>query len=431
MTHTVRVLGIVAAGAIAVGTLAGCTASTGSSGSDGSADEAVTLDLAWWGNDSRAELYEQAIDLFEEAHPNITVNGTFGDFSSYWDARSTQAAARNLPDVMQFDQANLVEYGLNGALLDLSPYLGEQLDVSGMDDVVIDAATIDGTQYGVPVGTGTLGLFVNPAVVEQAGVEPLDPDYTWEDLNDWISDITAAGATTPDGKPIFGGYDQGITMWFFIQWLLQQGEEPFEDDGSFAFTKDDIAEYMDATTALREAGAFYSPARATEIAPADGFAIGETASSLTWDSFFARYTDVEGLQTLPVPTGPDGEKSVFYTVLHLAGAANTEHPEETALLLDFLATDPEVGALFGTSRGVPTDAGQLDALDFPADSLEAKSLEYRETLADYETVNTPTLPASFATLEATWVRLNEDLMYGTITVDQFVDQWWAEAEAVL
>ena len=425
MTHTARLLGIAAAGALAVATLAGCSSSGDEAGSG-----PVTLEIAWWGNDSRATMYEEAFDLFEAEYPDITVNSTFGDFSSYWDARSTQAAARDLPDVMQFDQANLVEYGLNGALLDLSPYLGEQIDVSGMADVVIDAATVDGTQYGVPIGTGTLGLFVNPGAVAESGIAPLGPDYTWDDLNEWIADVTAAGVVTADGKPVFGGFDQGLTMWFFIQWLLQQGEEPFNEDGSFAFTKDDIAEFLDATTPLREAAAYFPPSRASEIAPADGFAIGEAASTLTWDSFFARYTDVEGLETLPVPTGPDGEKAVFYTVLHLAGAANTEHPEETALLLDFLATDPEVSKIFGTSRGVPADAGQLDALDFPEGSLEAKSLAYRESLEQYETVNTPALPGSFATLEATWVRLNEDLMFGTITVDQFVDQWWAEADVL-
>lgn len=427
MTHTARLLGIVAAGALAVGTLAGCS---GSSSGDEAGSGPVTLEIAWWGNDSRAAMYEEAIDLFEAEYPDITVKSTFGDFSSYWDSRSTQAAARDLPDVMQFDQANLVQYGLNGALLDLSPYVGEQIDVSGMDDVVINAATVDGTQYGVPVGTGTLGLFVNPAVVAESGVEPLDPDYTWDDLNEWIADITASGLTTAEGKPVFGGFDQGLTMWFFIQWLLQQGEEPFEDDGSFAFTKGDIKEFLDATSPLRDSGAFFPPSRATELSGGDGFAIGEAASTLTWDSFFARYTDVEGLETLPVPTGPDGEKAVFYTVLHLAGAANTEHPDETALLLDFLATDPEVSKIFGTSRGVPADAGQLDALDFPEDSLEAKSLAYRESLEQYETVSTPALPDSFATLEATWVSLNEDLMYGTITVDEFVDRWWTEAEAL-
>ncbi|AKV86537.1 hypothetical protein AKG07_09755 [Microbacterium sp. CGR1] len=427
MTHTARLLGIVAAGALAAGTLAGCS---GSGSGDQAGSGPVTLEIAWWGNDSRAAMYEEALDLFEAEYPDITVKSTFGDFSSYWDSRSTQAAARDLPDVMQFDQANLVEYGLNGALLDLSPYVGEQIDVSGMEDVVIDAATVDGTQYGVPVGTGTLGLFINPAVVAESGVEPLDPDYTWDDLNDWIAEVTASGVTTAEGKSVFGGFDQGLTMWFFIQWLLQQGEEPFNEDGSFAFTKGDVKEFLDATTPLRESAAFFPPSRATEISPADGFAIGEAASTLTWDSFFARYTDVEGLETLPVPTGEDGDKAVFYTVLHLAGAANTEHPEETALLLDFLATDPEVAKVFGTSRGIPADSGQLEVLDFPEDSLEAKSLAYRGSLEEYETVSTPVLPASFATLEATWVSLNEDLMYGTITVDQFVDQWWSEAEAL-
>jgi multiple sugar transport system substrate-binding protein len=428
MKHTARIAGLALAATLSAGVLAGCSASGGDDAGAEAADEEVTLELVWWGNDSRAEMYQQAIDVFEEKHPNITVNGNFADFPSYWNARSTEVAARALPDVMQFDQANLIQYGTKGALLDLAPYLDDQLDLSTMDDVIVQAGEIGGAQVGTPVGTGTLALFVNPALAEAAGVEPLDPDYTWDDLNEWIQDVTAAGTANAAGSPVYGGYDQGITMWFFLQWLLQNGVEPFDEDGNAAFDQDDVVEYMDLTTPLREAGAYFPPDRATQIAPADGFAQQETASSLTWDSFFARYTDVQGLQTLPVPTGPEGDKSVFYTVLHLAGAANTEHPEEVAMLLDFFANDPEVAGIFGTSRGVPPSQEQLDALEFEEGSLEAQSLAYRDSLAEYETVPSPTLPESFATLESAWVRLNGDLMYGKITVDQFAEQWWAEAE---
>ncbi|MBS3179864.1 MULTISPECIES: ABC transporter substrate-binding protein [unclassified Pseudoclavibacter] len=421
MKHSTRLVSLIAASAVGATALAGCA-------SGGSDSENVTLNVVWWGNESRADMYEQAIDLFETQNPGITVNGNFADFSSYWNARSTETAARSLPDVMQFDQANLVQFGQNGQLLDLSPYLGNQVNTGEMDDVVIDAATVNGTQVGVPVGTSTLGLFVDPSLVEQAGVAPLDPDYTWEDLNTWVSDVTASGITTPDGNAVYGGFDHGITMWFFIQWLLQEGVEPFTETGEFGFTKDDVTEFMSSTSALRDAGAFVPPARITQLAPADGFAAGEAASSLTWDSYFARYTDIEDLQTLPVPTGSNGEKDIFYTVLHMAGAANTEHPEETAKLLDFFASDPEVANIFGTSRGIPTNPAQLDALEVEDGSLEAQSIAYRESLEGYETVNTPQLPPYFATLESAWVSLNSDLTYGTITVEQFADQWFAEAQ---
>ncbi len=428
MKHTARIAGVALVATLAAGALAACSGS-GTSGTPAeTSDEPVTLEMVWWGNDSRAEMYQEAIDAFEEEHPNITVNGNFADFPSYWNARSTEVAARALPDVMQFDQANLIQYGTKGALLDLAPYVGEQVDLSTMDDVIVKAGEISGAQVGVPQGTGTLALFVNPALAEAAGVEPLDPDYTWEDLNDWIAAVTDAGTSNAAGSPVYGGYDQGVTSWFFLQWLLQNGVEPFDEDGKPNFTQDDIVEWMDLTTPLREAGAFFPPDRATQIAPADGFAQQETASSLTWDSFFSRYTDIADLETLPVPTGPKGDKDVFYTVLHLAGAANTEHPAEVAMLLDFFANDPEVAKIFGTSRGVPASSTQLDSLEFDEGSLEAKSLAYRDSLADYETVPAPVLPESFATLESSWVRLNGDLMYGKITVDQFAEQWWAEAE---
>ncbi|MBT2476160.1 hypothetical protein J7E68_16665 [Microbacterium sp. ISL-103] len=61
MTHTARLLGIAAAGALTLGTLAGCSRP----GGDDAASGPVTLEIAWWGNDTRAAMYEEAIDLFE------------------------------------------------------------------------------------------------------------------------------------------------------------------------------------------------------------------------------------------------------------------------------------------------------------------------------------------------------------------------------
>ena len=60
--------------------LAGC--SGGSEPADTmDPNEEVTLDLAFWGNDVRAELYNEVIAAFEEEYPNITVNSSFLDLA--------------------------------------------------------------------------------------------------------------------------------------------------------------------------------------------------------------------------------------------------------------------------------------------------------------------------------------------------------------
>ena len=96
-------------------------------------DEKVTLDFAFWGNDVRAEMYNEAIEAFNEEYPNITVNPTFLSFPEFWEKRQTEAAGNNLPDVMQFDYSYLRQYSENGLLLDLDPYLGSIIATEGFD----------------------------------------------------------------------------------------------------------------------------------------------------------------------------------------------------------------------------------------------------------------------------------------------------------
>jgi multiple sugar transport system substrate-binding protein len=150
MRKTTRLVGMVAAAALAL------SACSGGAGGGGSSDGGpVTLSLVWWGNDERAAMYKKAVTVFEKKNPGIKVNANFGDYKSYWKSRSTEAAARALPDVMQFDQTNLVEYAQNGQLLDLKPFVDKSIKLSGIDPLKVEAGAAEGQQVGIPVGTST------------------------------------------------------------------------------------------------------------------------------------------------------------------------------------------------------------------------------------------------------------------------------------
>ena len=101
-------------------------------------DEKVTLNLAFWGNDVRAALYDEAIAAFNEEYPNITVNSSFLGFPEFWEKRQTEAAGGGLPDVMQFDYSYLRQYSENGLLLDLEPYLGNIIDTEPLSENILD-----------------------------------------------------------------------------------------------------------------------------------------------------------------------------------------------------------------------------------------------------------------------------------------------------
>ncbi len=424
-----------AAAALAL-TLAAC-----GDGSDGPADagtatfdpdQAVTLTFTWWGNDDRADRYNQAIDLFNEQYPNITVQGQFQDFSNYWTSRATEAAGRALPDVMQFDSAYLREYAGNSHLLDLAPYVEDgSIDLSGYDESIVAAGELDGAQVAIPTSTNTLAMFVNPGVLAQVGVEFPGDGYTYDDLNAFIQEVSDADVQTEDGYKIYGSGDYVATFWFFLQWLLQEGTEPFTQDGALNFDQDDVVEWLELTADLRDADAVYPIARGLSLAPLGGFTVNEAASEASWDNFLAGYSADSGtddLEILPIPSGPDGTANFFRPSMHLAVGANTEHPEVAALLVDFLLTDPQVGQIFGTSRGVPADAGQRDAVDAEEGSIDAAVIAYEEQVAQTDTVPAPIPVKGFGTIEAKWKALGEELSYKTLTPEQFAEQWFAEAE---
>ena len=394
-------------------------------------NEEITLNVTWWGNDDRADRYYEAIDLFNEEYPNIDIQPNFSAWPDYWPARATEAAGSSLPDVMQMDLAYISEFGTRGQLLDLSPYIDGELDVSGMPESLLGSGQLDGKTVGIPQSTNTLAMFYNPAVIEQLGVEAPTADMTWEDYHDFVVEASEAGAGLD--PQLYGGTDYTGVFWMFIQHLVQEGNEVFTEDGEIAFTEDDVRSWLEQASDLRENDLTFPTDRAVQLAPLGGFTVNETASEFTWDNFLAGYladSGAESLEMLPVPLGSTGERGMFAKPsMLLSGAANTEHPAAVAAFISFITNDPAVGAIFGTSRGVPSTESARSEL--AAEGTDAQVIAYEESVADDITESVPVLPEGFGTIEATWLRLAEELGYGTITVDEFVERWFSEAETAL
>lgn len=425
----------------AVAALALTACSSGDSGSTeptasstGPDTSPVTINFTWWGNDDRAARYNQALALFKEKYPYITVQTSFAGFPDYWTARSTEAAGRALPDVMQFDLSYLREFNQNGQLLDLQKYVDNgTIDLSGFDKTLTKAGVLDDKMIGIPTSTNTFAMFQNPNVIEQTGAKvPDDAEYTWDDYNDFIKDVSSAGEKTADGYGLYGAVDYTGTFWFFIQWLLQEGKTPFNDDGTFGFDEKDVVKFLDLTADLRKDKLVYPVDRNIALLPKGGFTVNETASEMSWDNFLAAYVADSGTQNLSmaqIPSVKPGEKHLFFKPsMLLSSGANTKHPEQAATLINFLLTDPEVGKIFGTSKGVPADADQRAAVDTTEGSVDAQVIAYEEKIAEQVTESTPIPVKGFGTIEAKWKTLAEDLGYGNITPEDFASQWFAEAE---
>ncbi|HCX84291.1 MAG TPA: sugar ABC transporter substrate-binding protein [Micrococcales bacterium] len=408
------------------------------SGGDGSAaGEAtpdttpVTINFTWWGNDDRADRYNQAIAKFNEAYPYITVQTSWQAFPDYWTARNTEAAGNALPDVMQFDSSYLREYASTNRLLDLQEFIDNgTIDLGNFDESLVAAGNLNDVQAAIPTSTNTLGMFVNPTVIEQVGVDFPADGYTYDEYNEFVQAVSDANVTNAEGYKLYGSGDYTSTFWFFLQWVIQQGEAPFTDDGQLNFTEDDVVEWLSLTADLRENKAVFPVDRGVALSPLGGFTVNEVAAEATWDNFMASYTADSGtdnLEIVPIWSGDNGTQNFFRPSMLLAAGANTEHAEAAATFINFLLTDPSVGEIFGTSKGVPADSEQRAAIVAEEGSTDAKVLAYEELIGETETSTAPIPVKGFGTIEEKWRNLGEELNYGNITPEQFADEWFAEA----
>nr|WP_052487976.1 extracellular solute-binding protein [Paenibacillus sp. VKM B-2647] len=113
----------------------------------------IALRVGWWGSQDRANRTLNAIKLFEQKNPNIKISSEFLGWDGYWEKMSTEAAAKNLPDVMQMDDAYLPDYVQRGLLEDMTPYVTSgALNLKDVDDSYVAAGRLNNKLYALNLG---------------------------------------------------------------------------------------------------------------------------------------------------------------------------------------------------------------------------------------------------------------------------------------
>lgn len=429
MFSTKRALAAVALATGAALALAGCAGGTSEeAAATYDPDEKVTLDLAFWGNDVRAGLYNEAIAAFNEEYPNITVNASFLAFPEFWEKRQTEAAGGGLPDVMQFDYSYLRQYSQNDLLLDLDPYLGEIIETEPLPENILAIGVVNDTTYAIPTSTNAWGLFTNPVVLEKVGVEEF-AGGSWSDYADWMGEVTEAGA-----GEIWGGGDYTGRIQNFELQLRSEGSQLFSEDGEPGFDEERLTEFWEQGTPIRD-GISFPQQLVEELTPLGPFDTGLAASELTWDNFGAGYLGNLGegyteLGLIEPPVTEEGAKDLYLkpSMLH-AVSAKTEHPEAAATLVNFLINSPQSGEIFGTNRGLPASETALEAAEL--DPLSQQVADYEASIADRLGDAPPVPIVGYGTLEEKFRQLGTELNFGTMTVEDAVAQFFSEMDIVL
>lgn len=358
---------------------------TAAAGADG---DQVEIKFSWWGGDTRHEATEKAIAAFEAKYPNIKVSAEYGAWTGWEEKQSLNILGGNAADVMQINWNWIESYSQGGtSFANLEDY-SDVLDLTQFPEESKDLCKVDGKLMAVPIAlTGRL-FYWNKTTFDEVGCEiPADTDS-----------LLAAGAKfkefNEDYYPLaLGEYDRMIFMVYYLESVYGK---PWVADGAVNYTEEEIKTGMDFINQLEEAHVIPKNATiqgdmADSLDKNAKWIDGKYAGIFEWDSSASKFkkaveesTNKPGQEFVIGDFIKFGDNQGGFTKISMGFAisANSAHPKEAAMLINFLLNDPEGVEISSTERGIPCSAAAVAVLneknigDFLTKEANAKVLSY-------------------------------------------------------
>lgn len=367
--------------------LAGCGGSSGSgstttttaaaAGGSGSqapsgaeaGSEPVTIKFCWWGGDSRHEATEKAVAAFMEKYPNITVECEYGAWSGWEEKQALAIQGGNAADVMQINWNWITSYSGNGTnFVNLDDH-SDVLDLTQFETDKLEQCRADGKLMAVPVAmTGRL-FYWNKTTFDEVGCDlPTDE-----------ASLIEAGhkfqAYNEDYYPLaLGEYDRAIFMVYYLESVYGKA---WVENGELQYTAEELQTGFDFITKLEKEHviptiATISGDMADSLDKNAKWIDGKYAGIFEWDSSASKFEKaVKESTTKPGQEFVIGEFLKFgdynggFTKISMAMAvaANSAHPKEAAMLINYLLNDDEGIEICGTERGIPCSAEAIKLLN--------------------------------------------------------------------
>jgi multiple sugar transport system substrate-binding protein len=188
-----------------------------------------------------AACVKTAAEDFNASQSNYVLkirNLAFTDFNQQV---TTAIAAGSTPDLMIVDNPDHARYAAAGALADLT----DKVKAWGQGDQFLagpwNSTLWEGKNYGIPLGSNTVVLWINVDMAEAAGLDVNNPPKTWDDFETWAAKMTDKDKGVY-GTALLAKKDETGTF-LFLPWILQNGgnidnlASP-EAIGALAFWKD-------------------------------------------------------------------------------------------------------------------------------------------------------------------------------------------------
>ncbi|MGF0117636.1 ABC transporter substrate-binding protein [Promicromonospora sp. Marseille-Q5078] len=254
MLHRARTVSTVALIAASTLTLTACVGGGGGGSAPGGGDaDDKTLTIWHYENDDSAmgQAWAKAIDIFEEEHPDVTVDVEKQTFEQIQKNAKIVLTGDDVPDVMEYNKGNatagqLAAQGLLTPLTDAAEKNGWADKLSGSLQTTArydeNGLMGSGDWYGVPNYGEFVGVYYNKDMFEKAGLEvPTTLDELEQVMKafkaDGVTPLAEAGAEYPMGQLWYELVLANADRELVDQYQLFDGDVDFHGPEMTAATK--------------------------------------------------------------------------------------------------------------------------------------------------------------------------------------------------
>jgi multiple sugar transport system substrate-binding protein len=396
----------------------------------------VTLRLAWWGNPTRDARTLKAVEMYMAKNPNVTIETETTGWGGYWDKLATQAAANNLPDIMQHDYAYISQYAKKDLLLDLTPYVtSNRINLKKVDENFISGGRVDGKLYGINLGTNALSVIYDPAILKKAGVSAPKASWTWADFEKIAAQVyKKTGVRT---MPL-SNVDPKVV---FDNMLRQTGASFFEPKtgASLGFTDEKLLiEFFEIQLRLLKAGVLVKPDTAfvTKTIPENEFAKGQSWNDFVWSNQVVAFAEAAkrpiGIALCPKIADSKRPGTFLKPSMFFSVAKSSANKDEAAKFVDYFINDIEVNKVLLAERGIPIVPSVRNALKKLVDPVNRQVFEFIELVGDNNASPIdPADPPGAGEVLNVFKTIDQEVLYGAISAKDAAAKFMKQANEIL
>ncbi|AWB46510.1 sugar ABC transporter substrate-binding protein [Paenibacillus sp. CAA11] len=405
-----------------------CGGSGGGESAKGSGDEPVTLRIAWWGSDKRHEYTQQVIDLYKKDHPNVKIDVEYASFDDYWKKLAPQAAANQLPDIMQMDISYISQYAQNGQLADLTSLLNSTIQVGDVAESVLKTGVIQEKQYGIPTGVNVLGYQYVPEMAQKAGVE-IPASWTWDEYKEI--------AKKAGGNGFY--FDSSMAADIFFNYYLRtKGLSLYNKEGTALGYDDDqlFIDFFGGLADVMKAGGAPTPdvnSQTKGILEESQIVKGKQVGEWQWSNqYVALQQVVNKPMKMAAMFGPDMEKGIYMQpTMYWSVASSSKVKEEAAKFIDFYTNNVEANKLIKGERGVPISAKIKDAVASELNEATKQVFDFVAEMEPKASPMSPPPPVGSPEVIATLTDYVEQINFGKMTPQDGAAKFRSDANSIL